>query len=35
VFDPVALGIENAHFWEGRVAENKRKAGGAVANEVL
>jgi len=33
-FDPQALGIKNAHFWEGRVAENKRKSGSAVANEV-
>jgi len=33
VFDPQALGIQNAHFWEGRVAEDKRKAGDAVATD--
>jgi len=33
-FDPQALGIANAHFWEQRVAQNKQhKAGGAVATE--
>ncbi|RZA32176.1 MAG: alanine:cation symporter family protein [Lysobacteraceae bacterium] len=35
VFDPRALGIENAHFWEQRVAlaKNQPKAGDAVATE--
>ncbi len=33
-FDPQALGIKNAEFWEQRVALNKQqKAGGAVATE--
>jgi len=36
-FDPVALGIKNAHFWEQRVAAGKAqpKAGDAVASETV
>jgi AGCS family alanine or glycine:cation symporter len=35
VFDPAALGIKNAHFWEQRVALEKQKSGGALPTETV